>query len=132
MTGSRPVSDIARASTVTDQRDNWFLMADPGDAGTIAPGTNAVYELTTTGSQTRTVAAPVFNGQMLTLVTIVSTSDAIAVTFPTDINGVANNNVYNLDAVGDIGLFLAIDVSGTLQWRWIGGGLAAGGYTLLA
>jgi len=132
MTGSRPISDIARTFTANDRRDDWRLSADPGDGGVIAPKTNAVYELSTTGSQTRTVAAPVFNGQMLTLVTIVSTSDAIAVTFPTDINGVANNNVYNLDAVGDIGLFLAIDVSGALQWRWIGGGLAAGGYTLLA
>lgn len=92
-------------------------VADPGDAGAIPVTRSGAVALVTTeaGGETRTLAAPSFAGQTLTLCLDTDGGDCV-VTVDTDVN-VAGNNTLTLDNAGEsIGL-VGASVGSALVWR---------------
>ena len=104
--------------------NNWSTITDPGASGVIASATSGICNLSTTAAaEARTMAAPTFNGQMIILVvteTIAAGTDTVVVTFPADVNDTLGDDKLTLSAVYDGATFVAVDVSGTLTWRYIG------------
>ena len=94
-----------------------WVLADPGDGGTIAATSLANCALSSAGAETRSLAAPYFEGQILTLsaggpvpgnITITSSSGAINQTGDTTM--VFNN-------VADSIVLIGANINGSLLWR---------------
>ena len=93
------------------------VVADPGDAGDIPVTTSGVVALTTVevGGETRTIAAPTFAGQRLTLSLDVDGGDCV-VTVASAVN-MTGNNTLTLDNAGETIELAAVTVGGALAWR---------------
>lgn len=90
-------------------------ITDPGNAGAI-PVTNSGYcPLVTAAAETRTLAAPTYAGQLLSLSMKTDGGDCV-VTCATGINQAGNNTITFNDA-GDAVLLEAIYVGSNLRWR---------------
>lgn len=88
---------------------------DPGDAGAISVQKSGYVNLVTTGAETRTLAAPLFVGQLIQLNFITDGGDCV-VTVATTVNQTANNTVTFADA-GDHQLLQAGQTGTNLRWR---------------
>jgi len=93
------------------------LIADPGDAGAI-PVTNiypSSVPLVTAGAETRTLAAPSYAGQELTLYCKTFVGNCV-VTCTTTVNE-AGNNTITFTATGQACRLFAVEEGSTLRWR---------------
>lgn len=96
------------------------LMADPGDAGTIAPNNNglAVVALTSAGAETRTLNAPDAVGQTILIFVDTYVGD---ITLTID-SGVSGLTTFVFAAAGQTLKLEAITVAGVLKWQIVPGG----------
>lgn len=90
-------------------------MADPGNAGAIAVTKSAFVPLVSAGAETRTLAIPTFEGQMMALSMQTDGGD-IVVTAASAINQTGNNTI-TFNDVGDVLVLIAVNKSGALCWR---------------
>lgn len=90
-------------------------ITDPGNAGAIAVVASGHAHLTTAGAETRTLAAPTFLGQELTLSMDVDGGDCV-VTVATGLDAYGSTTITFNDA-GDWCALRAIQVGGALRWR---------------
>lgn len=92
------------------------VIADPGDAGDIAPTRSfSTVAITTAGAETRTLSDPTFAGQQLAISLDVDGGDCV-ITASTAVNQTGNDTMTMADA-GDIITFVAVDVAGSPVWR---------------
>ena len=99
-------------------------ITDPGAGGAIPVTRSGTCELASTGAETRTLAAPTFLGQRITLA-FKSDGGNITVTCATGLNQAGNNTAVCADA-GDILVVEAIGTALTFAWRVV----ANDGFTL--
>lgn len=94
------------------------LIPDPGDGEAInVGGRSGSCNLTcAAGSETRTLAAPVFLGQTLSMNYIVDTGTQITVTSAAAIN-VSNNTTMLFETAGDHIALICGQQGTTLEWR---------------
>jgi len=92
-------------------------IADPGNAGAIPVTSSGVCNLTSAGAETRTLAAPTFEGQRLTICMNVDGGD-IVLTVASAINQAGNTQATFNDA-GDTLNLIAARIAGALRWRLI-------------
>ncbi len=88
---------------------------DPGDTNTIETSHPGYCELTTAGSETRTLGDPTFKGQIIDLVMIVDVNDCVVTgTSPLNQTG---NTILTFADIGDhvrlVGFYNATD-----GWEW--------------
>ena len=92
-----------------------YKIPDPGDAGAVQVNQPGFCELTTAGAETRTMADPVFRGQIIDYTFIVDVNDCV-ITAASPINQSANTIMTFAD-IGDhirlIGFYNATD-----GWEW--------------
>lgn len=91
------------------------LIADPGNAGAIPVIRSGCVPLVSTGAETRTLAAPSFAGQQLSLAFKTDGGDVV-LTCASGLNQTGNNTITFNDA-GDVVTLLAIEVGSNLRWR---------------
>ena len=116
------LSEGPNASGITNQTVN--SIADPGAAGAIAVTAGGTCELIgTTGTQTRTLAAPSFLGQQITLVTKAITSGTLTITVTNLVTaaGAAATTVAQSTA-GMVTVLQAVLVGSTLSWSVVSSG----------
>jgi hypothetical protein len=107
MSGHNALHDISNAI---------FEMLDPGDAGTIRPDRHsAVCPVVTTAPQTRTLAAPLRAGLIVTVVLKTDGGD-LTLTVTNGYNADADTTIVFGDA-GDFVTFLSVQVGSTYYWR---------------
>ena len=91
------------------------VIADPGSSGAIDVSRSGYVELTTAGAETRTLADPVFRGQVLDIVFIADGGNCV-VTAASAVNQTGNNTITFTD-VGEhtrlVGAYNATD-----GWEW--------------
>lgn len=91
------------------------IIPDPGNAGAISVARSGYCELSTAGAETRTLADPVFKGQVIDFVFVVDGGDCV-ITAASPINQTGNNTLTFAD-VGDhlrlVGAYNATD-----GWEW--------------
>tara|TARA_Y100001963_G_scaffold110598_1_gene152935 strand:- start:320 stop:655 length:336 start_codon:yes stop_codon:yes gene_type:complete len=98
---------------------NTRVVADPGDAGAIAVGEyNIVCNMTSAGSETRTLAIPAIAGQTCALCCD-TYGGAIAVTAASGVN-VAGNTVMTFGVVDEAIFLQAVTKAGVLRWQVVG------------
>ena len=110
------------ASGISSQSTN--VIADPGAAGAIAVTGGGTCELVgTTGSQTRTLAAPTAVGQEITLVTKAITSGTLTITVANLVTaaGVAATTVAQSTA-GMVTVLKGVMIGSTLSWSVVSSG----------
>jgi hypothetical protein len=90
-------------------------IADPGASGAIPVTRSGVCNITTAAAETRTLAAPTFEGQTLTLCMNVDGGDA-AITVASAFNQ-AGNTVITLNDAGDTVNLVAARIASALRWR---------------
>ena len=90
-------------------------IADPGNAGAIAVTNSGSVQIVTAGAETRTLAAPTFVGQQISLAMKTDGGDAV-VTVATLINQAGNNTITFNDA-GDVVVLVAIQNGANIRWR---------------
>ncbi len=90
-------------------------VADPGDAGAIPVTTSAYCPLVTAGAETRTLAAPTFIGQELTLYMKTDGGDCV-VTCSTTVNETGNNTI-TFANTGEAARIFAVEEGSNLRWR---------------
>lgn len=90
------------------------LVADPGASGAIAVTRSGHVELVTAAAETRTLAAPSFNGQML-LISLKTDQGDCVITCATTVNQTGNNTI-TLDDAGDALLLVAKQNGANLRW----------------
>jgi hypothetical protein len=90
-------------------------VADPGNAGAIPVYQNGECALVTGGAETRTLAAPTFVGQELTLYMKTDGGNCV-VTCATTINETGNNTITFANTGEAVRLF-AVEEGATLRWR---------------
>lgn len=103
-----PVEKVAQVDAFT------LLIADPGNAAAIPVATSGYVPIVTTAAETRTIAAPTFIGQQLSLNFQTDGGDAV-VTVATTINQVGNNTITFADA-GDVVVLLAKQNGANIRW----------------
>jgi len=91
------------------------ILPDPGDAGAIPVTRNAVCNLVSAGAETRTIAAPNFEGQMLQLNMFTDGGD-IVITVATTVNQTGNTSLTFADA-GDHLLLQAGHNGSAIEWK---------------
>lgn len=91
------------------------LIADPGNAGAIPVTADGCCAMTSGGSETRTIAAPTYIGQRISLIHDVD-GGAIAVTSATAINQ-TGNTIMTFTEVKDACTLECMQVAGTKVWR---------------
>lgn len=91
------------------------LIADPGNAGAIPVTQNGVCAMTSAGSETRTIAAPAFIGQVVHLICDVD-GGSIAVTAASAINQ-TGNTIMTFTEVKDACTLTGMQVAGVKIWR---------------
>ncbi|HYE91767.1 MAG TPA: hypothetical protein VEA38_12135 [Terriglobales bacterium] len=89
-------------------------ITDPGNAGAIPVTHSGVCSLTSAGAETRTLAAPTFDGQIITLACDVDGGDNV-VTAAAAFNQAGNNTITFNDA-GDCVTLIARRQAGALKW----------------
>lgn len=92
-------------------------IADPGNGVAIPVTTSGVCNLTSAGAETRTIAAPTFQGQRLNLCMNVDGGD-IGVTFASAINQ-TGNTVATFNDAGDHLEVVAVLIAAALRWRLV-------------
>lgn len=90
------------------------LIADPGASGAIPVTKSGHVELVSAAAETRTLAAPSFNGQQL-LISLKTDGGDVVLTVATTVNQSANNTVTFNDA-GDAVLLVAKQNGSNLRW----------------
>jgi len=90
-------------------------IADPGNAGAIPVTRSGVCAMTSGGAETRTIAAPAFIGQQISLIDNVHAGN-IVVTVATTVNQTGNNTL-TFGAAADACTLTAMQVAGALVWR---------------
>jgi hypothetical protein len=100
--------------TVPERGPLESLIADPGNAGAIPVTRSGHVEIVTAGAETRTLAAPSFNGQLLLISMKTDGGDAV-LTCATTLNQTANNTLTFNDA-GDAVLLVAKQNGANLRW----------------
>jgi len=90
-------------------------LADPGDAGAIAPTISSYVQLVTAGAETRTLGDPSSAGQLLTLTMFTDGGDAV-VTSDSPVNQTGNNTL-TFGAILDTITFVGI-ADGASSYRW--------------
>lgn len=94
-----------------------WAITDPGDAGAIPVTSSGVCNLTSgVSGETRTVAAPTFVGQTLTLCVDVDGGGDIAVDFAGDIDD-SGNDIWTAGDAGDTVHVIGVHIGGSLRWR---------------
>jgi hypothetical protein len=88
---------------------------DPGDTGAIDTGRSGVCALISAGAETRTVPAPQFLGQEITICFDTDGGDVTA-TAPATVNQTGNNTLIFADAGDEITL-RAISLADGMIWR---------------
>ena len=99
-------------------------ITDPGAAGAIPVTVGGTCDLTgTTGTQTRTLAAPTFEGQEIVLVTKAITSGTLTVTVTNLVSnaGAAKTTIAQSTA-GMMSRLQAVNIGGTLYWSVVSSG----------
>lgn len=91
------------------------VVADPGAAGAIAVTGNGSVQLVSVAAETRTLAAPGYVGQKLSLCLKTDGGDVV-VTCATGLNQAGNNTATFNDA-GDLLELLAVQVGSAKRWR---------------
>jgi predicted RecA/RadA family phage recombinase len=109
----RKVLVTSVANTIHNELSN--VIADPGNAGAIPVTESGHCSIVTSGAQTRTLAAPSYAGQMLSLAMKTDGGDCV-VTCATGVNQTGNNTITMNDA-GDSILLVAIESGANLRWR---------------
>lgn len=94
-----------------------FNIADPGNGGAIPVTTSGVCNLTSAGAETRTLAAPTFEGQMLTLCCNVDGGDNV-ITVASAYNQ-AGNTTITLNDAGDTINLIGARIASALRWRLV-------------
>lgn len=90
-------------------------IADPGNAGAIPVNQgNGHIDIVTAGSETRAIAAPVFEGQKLLLVSKTHVGNAV-VTVASTINSTGNNTI-TISAAGQNILLVGVISGSTFRW----------------
>jgi len=89
-------------------------IADPGNAGAIPVTASGHCEIVTAGAETRTLAAPTFNGQELLLSMKTDGGDAV-ITCATTVNQTGNNTI-TLNDAGDAVRLVAKQNGANLRW----------------
>lgn len=100
-----------------------LTVADPGDAGAIPVAASGVCALETLGAETRTLAAPTFEGQRLTVCFDVDGGDCVLTATPA-IDQTGNNTVTFANE-GEFLELVAVYKDGALVWRIAGSDIAA-------
>lgn len=90
-------------------------ITDPGNAGAISVAAPGSVSLVTAGAETRTLAAPIFIGQIIVLYLQTDGGDCV-VTVASAIN-VAGNTVITLNDAGDSCALIAVNNGSALAWR---------------
>jgi len=90
-------------------------ITDPGNAGAISVGSSGICALVSAGAETRTIAAPLFLGQRITLI-VDTSAGTIVVTASAGINQ-AGNNTMTMAQAADMIVLEAMQVAGALVWR---------------
>jgi len=110
---ARKVLVTSVANTIHNELSN--VIADPGNGGAIPVTESGYCSIVTTGAQTRTLAAPSYAGQMLSLAMKTDAGDCV-ITCATLLNQTGNNTITMNDA-GDSVLLVAIEVGANKRWR---------------
>lgn len=92
-------------------------ITDPGNAGAIPVTHSGSCAMTTAAAETRTLAAPTFDGQHITLCADVDGGDNV-ITVSAAFNA-AGNTVITMDDAGDCAVLVATRIAGALRWRLI-------------
>lgn len=92
-------------------------ITDPGDAGAIPVTASGWISLVSAGAETRTMAAPTFAGQRISMGFQTDGGDVV-LTVSTGVNQTGNNTATFADA-GDHFVVEAIEVGANLRWRVI-------------
>lgn len=90
-------------------------ITDPGDAGAIPVTDSGQCDMTSAGAETRTLAIPTFEGQILHLTCTVYVGD-IVVTVASAID-TAGNTIITFGTAKDYIHLVAMDVGGALAWN---------------
>ena len=99
--------------------DAQWMMADPGNGGALPNYRSGTIPLVTTGAETRTLAAPVTEGQFIALYFKTDAGDCV-VTVATGLNTTGNNTITFNDA-GELIVLFAVQIGADLRWRTIYG-----------
>lgn len=91
------------------------IIPDPGDGGAIPNNQSGYVNLVTAGAETRTLADPVFVGQVLTLIFIEDNGNCV-VTASSAVNQTGNNTLTFTD-VGEVITLLGA-YNATDGWEW--------------
>lgn len=106
---------LIRPTTLTVQTDLANVIADPGNTDKAIPVTaSGTCSLVSTGSDTRTLAAPTFAGQQLQL-THKTDGGSVVITCATTVNQTGNNTI-TMSAAGDSILLVARYIGTNLRW----------------
>lgn len=87
---------------------------DPGNAGAIPVNKSGYVNIVTGGAETRTIAAPTFNGQILQL-NLQTDGGTCTITVATTVNQ-AGNNTIPLDDAGDCVILVGRQNGANLRW----------------
>lgn len=90
-------------------------IADPGNGGAIAVTNSGSVDIVTAGAETRTLAAPTFRGQEISIGMKTDGGDGV-ITVATGVNQTGNNTI-TLNDAGDSLLLVAIQNGANLRWR---------------
>lgn len=88
---------------------------DPGASGAIPVTTNGTCSIVSAGVETRTLAAPSFVGQRITLAFKTKVGN-VTLTAATGVNQTGNNTAL-FDGAGDVLVLQAIEVGSNKRWR---------------
>lgn len=101
----------------SDQTSTSTSIADPLDAGAIPVANSGSCNLTSLGVETRTMAIPTFEGQLIAL-TFDVTAGNITLTVAAAFDQGAHTTV-TFNGAGDFVLFMGVQVAGVLVWRLV-------------
>lgn len=104
------------ALTLADKLTN--AIADPGAAGAIAVTKSGYCDVVTAAAETRTLAAPTFRGQRLSLAAKTLVGNCV-ITCSTTVNAAGNNTV-TFTAAGQALLLIAKTNGANLRWSVVG------------
>jgi len=107
---------LANVQGVNVQGDLSATITDPGDAGAIPVTGQGTCDMTSGGAETRTLAAPSFVGQMISLTHAVD-GGAIILTCATTVNQTGDNTLTFTEADDAIVLYAITAAGPVLEWR---------------
>jgi len=107
------IYELHETPNTVDRRND--TITDPGNAGAIPVTESGTCAMTSGGAETRTIAAPAFMGQQISLIDDVHVGN-IVVTVATTVNQTGNNTL-TFGAAADACTLTAMQVAGALVWR---------------